>query len=315
MKPVVLRDGSPVQIEPLSDGGSVDFGEPIGEADTIHTIHSEMRTFGSSFGCREASFRLGLKPELLATLRELTTAPEDEVERKAQEALPPSASTVSVHLVEATADGRAVRVRAVTRADGGVGDRRRRRLDGDPGVRGGAAPRPRRDLRARRAAARELRRSRGAVRRAGAPRMPGGGPGWRGSEIVKVGVPTEIKSDEYRVALTPVGARELNEHGHEVLVEKGAGEGSAIRDADYEAQGARIVPVEDVWARGRPDPRCQGAPAPGGRAAPPRGDAVHLPPPGSRTGAHQGPVRVGRDLRRLRDRGGRRTAACRSSRR
>jgi alanine dehydrogenase len=44
---------------------------------------------------------------------------------------------------------------------------------------------------------------------------------------VKVGVPTEIKDDEYRVALTPVGARELTEHGHEVLIERGAGEGSA----------------------------------------------------------------------------------------
>jgi alanine dehydrogenase len=65
---------------------------------------------------------------------------------------------------------------------------------------------------------------------------------------LRVGVPTEIKPDEYRVALTPVGARELNEHGHDVLIEKGAGEGSAISDADYEAQGARIVPVEDVWA-------------------------------------------------------------------
>jgi alanine dehydrogenase len=65
---------------------------------------------------------------------------------------------------------------------------------------------------------------------------------------LNVGVPTEIKPDEYRVALTPVGARELNEHGHDVLIEKGAGEGSAISDADYEAQGARIVPVDDVWA-------------------------------------------------------------------
>jgi lysine 6-dehydrogenase len=114
MKPVVLRDGGPVEIEPMSDGGTVDFGEPIGEAETIHTIHSEMRTFGPSFGCREASFRLGLKPELLDTLRELTEAPADEVERKAREALPPSASTVSVHLVEGRGDGRAVRVRAVT---------------------------------------------------------------------------------------------------------------------------------------------------------------------------------------------------------
>ena len=63
-----------------------------------------------------------------------------------------------------------------------------------------------------------------------------------------IGVPAEIKADEYRVALTPIGARELSEHGHDVLVEKGAGEGSAISDADYEAQGTRIVPsAEDVW--------------------------------------------------------------------
>ncbi len=59
---------------------------------------------------------------------------------------------------------------------------------------------------------------------------------------MKVGVPTETKVDEYRVALTPAGARELSEHGHEVLVQAGAGEGSAVADADYEAQGARIVP-------------------------------------------------------------------------
>jgi alanine dehydrogenase len=65
---------------------------------------------------------------------------------------------------------------------------------------------------------------------------------------VKVGVPSEVKSDEYRVALTPVGARELAEHGHDVLIERGAGEGSAITDSAFEAQGARIVPAaEDVW--------------------------------------------------------------------
>ena len=62
---------------------------------------------------------------------------------------------------------------------------------------------------------------------------------------MKVGVPTEIKEEEYRVALTAVGARELAEHGHEVLIQKGAGEGSAIADADYEAQGARIVDTAD----------------------------------------------------------------------
>ncbi|CAN5543415.1 alanine dehydrogenase [soil metagenome] len=65
---------------------------------------------------------------------------------------------------------------------------------------------------------------------------------------MKVAVVTEIKTDEYRVALTPIGVRELVDRGHEVLVEKGAGEGSAISDADYEAQGAKIVPTaEDAW--------------------------------------------------------------------
>jgi alanine dehydrogenase len=59
---------------------------------------------------------------------------------------------------------------------------------------------------------------------------------------MKVGVPTEIKPDEYRVSLTPAGVRELTQRGHEVYVQSGAGEGSAIKDADYEAQGAQILP-------------------------------------------------------------------------
>jgi alanine dehydrogenase len=56
-----------------------------------------------------------------------------------------------------------------------------------------------------------------------------------------VGVPREIKEDEYRVAITPAGVREMVEHGHQVLIEAGAGEGSAIADAAYGAQGAEIV--------------------------------------------------------------------------
>jgi alanine dehydrogenase len=59
---------------------------------------------------------------------------------------------------------------------------------------------------------------------------------------MRIGVPTEIKSDEYRVAVTPAGVRELTEHGHEVMVQAGAGEGSAIADSAYQAQGASIVP-------------------------------------------------------------------------
>src|SRR6188472_3686822 len=63
---------------------------------------------------------------------------------------------------------------------------------------------------------------------------------------MKVGCPTEIKSDEYRVALTPAGVRELVDHGHEVLIQDGAGEGSAIPNADYQRQGARILPDADA---------------------------------------------------------------------
>ncbi|HEY1687954.1 MAG TPA: alanine dehydrogenase [Solirubrobacteraceae bacterium] len=59
---------------------------------------------------------------------------------------------------------------------------------------------------------------------------------------MKVGVPTEVKSDEYRVAITPAGVRELVTHGHEVLIQAGAGLGSALPDERYQAQGARIVP-------------------------------------------------------------------------
>jgi alanine dehydrogenase len=65
---------------------------------------------------------------------------------------------------------------------------------------------------------------------------------------VRIGVAKEIKSDEYRVALTPAGARELVLRGHEVLVETGAGEGSAFSDAAYEAAGARTASVDEVWA-------------------------------------------------------------------
>jgi alanine dehydrogenase len=64
---------------------------------------------------------------------------------------------------------------------------------------------------------------------------------------MNVGVPKEIKPDEYRVALTPAGALELTRDGHSVVVEQGAGEGSAFRDSDYETVGARIGSLTDVW--------------------------------------------------------------------
>ena len=123
---------------------------------------------------------------------------------------------------------------------------------------------------------------------------------------VKVGVPTEIKPDEYRVAITPAGVREMVEHGHEVLIEAGAGEGSAIADAEFEAQGARIVPdaatvfgeAEMVLKVKEPQPAeiemLRPRPAP-----------LHLPAPRPRPRADPRPLRLGRDLHRLRDGRGR----------
>jgi alanine dehydrogenase len=65
-----------------------------------------------------------------------------------------------------------------------------------------------------------------------------------------VGIPREIKADEYRVAMLPVGAEELTQLGHTVLVEAGAGLGSGIADARYEAAGASVVgAAAEIWAR------------------------------------------------------------------
>jgi alanine dehydrogenase len=65
---------------------------------------------------------------------------------------------------------------------------------------------------------------------------------------MRIGVPSEIKPQEYRVALTPAGALELAQRGHEVIVEAGAGIGSAFRDDAYERAGARISGTDDVWS-------------------------------------------------------------------
>jgi len=66
---------------------------------------------------------------------------------------------------------------------------------------------------------------------------------------VIVGVPKEVKADEYRVAITPAGVRELRAHGHQVLVERGAGEGSSITDDELRRTGADVVELaEEIWA-------------------------------------------------------------------
>ena len=68
---------------------------------------------------------------------------------------------------------------------------------------------------------------------------------------MKVGVPKEVKNHEYRVAITPIGVHELTSHGHEVVIERGAGVGSSISDEEYVGAGATIVPTaEDAWGTG-----------------------------------------------------------------
>lgn len=115
MAPVVLDDGQPRELEPLAPGGIVRFPDPIGEVATIHTLHSELRTFGPSFGVREASFRLSLPPGLLRRLEELRGAPEEEVAAAQAAAVAPSARAVSAHVVQASsADGRTASVSALT---------------------------------------------------------------------------------------------------------------------------------------------------------------------------------------------------------
>ncbi|HYR28382.1 MAG TPA: alanine dehydrogenase [Thermoanaerobaculia bacterium] len=63
---------------------------------------------------------------------------------------------------------------------------------------------------------------------------------------MRIGVPTEIKDNEYRVGMTPSGAQDLVSHGHDVLIQKGAGDGSGFADEEYLAAGAKILPDADA---------------------------------------------------------------------
>lgn len=114
MAPMVIADGEPRELEPLEPGPVLDFGDPIGEAETIYTLHSEVLTFGDSFGAANVSFALSLRPQVLDELKQLAVAEPDQVALAAREALPPSPRTVSVHLVEAVAGKARVRARSVT---------------------------------------------------------------------------------------------------------------------------------------------------------------------------------------------------------
>jgi hypothetical protein len=114
MAPMAVIDGRHRELEPLQQGPKLDFGDPIGEAETIYTLHSEVLTFADSFGASNVAFALSLSPAVLDELKQLAVADPDEVAEAAKAALPPSGGTVSVHLVEAVAGDRAVRARSVT---------------------------------------------------------------------------------------------------------------------------------------------------------------------------------------------------------
>jgi saccharopine dehydrogenase-like NADP-dependent oxidoreductase len=122
LAPIVLRDGEPEEMAPLTAAGMVDYGEPIGDAEVIYTLHSELATFGESFGCRAASFQLSLAPALLSRLKALIGASPEEIAAVQREAAPASNQTVSVHLITIrTESGRTVQVRAQTRPHFGLG--------------------------------------------------------------------------------------------------------------------------------------------------------------------------------------------------
>lgn len=115
MAPVAVRKGRAVELEPLLDGGEVLLSEPVGRTPTIFTLHSEVRTFPESFGCAACSFRLSLAPAVLERVRGLIGARDEEIDAAGRSASPPSAHTVSIHVVEAEAAGRVVTVTAITR--------------------------------------------------------------------------------------------------------------------------------------------------------------------------------------------------------
>jgi saccharopine dehydrogenase (NAD+, L-lysine-forming) len=114
MPPMALAGGRFEELEPLQDGPRVDFGDPIGEAETIFTLHSEVLTFGESFGAANVKFALSLPEPVLESLKELAGASEERIAEAARSASPPPARTVAVHLVEVTSADSRIRARAVT---------------------------------------------------------------------------------------------------------------------------------------------------------------------------------------------------------
>jgi lysine 6-dehydrogenase len=135
----VVRDGEVRFLDPRTPAGVVEFGDPVGPAETIYTIHSEQATFGESFAAREVSFQLSLDPTFLAKvdlLAEIGLASTDPVEVDGRTVVPrrvvlallarlplaePSRRTVGVHRIEAYGPPGAAVVECVTRAVEGLG--------------------------------------------------------------------------------------------------------------------------------------------------------------------------------------------------
>src|SRR5690606_29941796 len=119
---------------------------------------------------------------------------------------------------------------------------------------------------------------------------------------VRIAVPKEVKKHEYRVALTPAGTHELVQRGHQVVVEAGAGTGSAIRDEEYVAAGGQNpAHCRRHVVRGRHRAQGQGTDRRGVRPAALGAGPVHLPAPGRGPGPHRGAAVGGNDLDRVRD--------------
>jgi saccharopine dehydrogenase (NAD+, L-lysine-forming) len=114
MAPMALVNGRPQEMRPLQDGPSADFGDPIGVAETIFTLHSEVLTFGDSFKAPNVTFALSLSPKVLESLKELSGASEERIAEVARSASPPSANTLSIHVVEVAGPQTMIRARSVT---------------------------------------------------------------------------------------------------------------------------------------------------------------------------------------------------------
>jgi lysine 6-dehydrogenase len=114
LPPMAVINGEAREQRPLQQGPRVDFGDPIGEAETIFTLHSEVLTLGDSFGAPNVTFALSLAPSVLESLGKLEGASEERIAEVARSASPPSGNTVSVHMVEVSAPDRVIRARSVT---------------------------------------------------------------------------------------------------------------------------------------------------------------------------------------------------------